>query len=100
MSAAHTPGPWKAGTICAVSGWVDISCNDNTRKCEIIGSTRHDNAEANARLIAAAPAMYEAISQFRAWFREYSGEQCIADLEQNSPQYRALVQAVKLAGAK
>jgi hypothetical protein len=55
----HTPGPWRSRPIYE-SGWVDIVADDPTRSAYEVASTRHEHAEANARLIAAAPELLEA----------------------------------------
>lgn len=53
---AHTPGPWTR-TVCKNEGYVSvISGADDSGVCEVHG-------EANARLIAAAPTMLEALQQ-------------------------------------
>ena len=54
----HTPGPWKAGT-----GWVGT--NDNAMICGDFPGIYRDNgqAEANLRLIAAAPDLLAALIQ-------------------------------------
>lgn len=63
-AAAHTAGPWRATEPCPVSGWVDIVSGEDTGVyVPPLGSTRHDNAVANARLIAAAPEMLEALKR-------------------------------------
>jgi hypothetical protein len=67
--AKHTPGPWKVTksserkTLCVV--------NDDTWICgelQALNGTAIDEREclANARLIAAAPEMYEALEQAEA----------------------------------
>ena len=56
----HTPGPWRCMPI-SESGWVDIVADDPTRSAFIVASTRHEHAEDNARLIAAAPELLEVV---------------------------------------
>lgn len=72
-----TPGPWKAvdardygGNPCGYSVWQDLhrpySNSPRGRKiCQTPDGTTADN-RANARLIAAAPAMYEALQKILA----------------------------------
>jgi hypothetical protein len=60
MTTKFTPGPWRIagkGTIRAGDGW--------------IGDTHWRNREANARLIAAAPDLYEAVRLLLADFADY-----------------------------
>ena len=66
-SAAFTPGPWRAGGSLAVwqeAGGVVAQCY------WVSGAIDVDVAEANARLIAAAPELYEALRLIRAEQRE------------------------------
>lgn len=77
MSAGHTPGPWLVG----ISGNNAIHCVDARRPeddelieiCEVWGTYKDteetDVSHANARLIAAAPELLEAL------------EECASDLE-------------------
>jgi len=58
--AAHTPGPWHADKSGA--GW-EVRPNRNVHAVTILG---HED-EANARLIAAAPEMLEALTQLSKW---------------------------------
>ena len=76
MSAGHTPGPW---VVCVedespwgahevfaehqlVNGRIEAVAWDN---CVASAGLNHDNYEANARLIAAAPDMLEALTMVR-----------------------------------
>ena len=56
-TAKHTPGPWYATTM-GKAGWVDVFAHGVDIP---IASTRHQDQEANARLIAAAPELLEAL---------------------------------------
>jgi len=59
MTAQHTPGPWK---ITTASGGREIAESITGRLlCEVYNAPGTDNREANARLIAACPAMLEAL---------------------------------------
>ena len=64
---AHTPGPWSAGALCEISGWVDISIGGYPRNPVAYATPaapggpderRDSETAANARLIAASPRMY------------------------------------------
>ena len=74
MTAKHTPGPW---SWCAVgweepSGAFDIEATTADGRHVIIASRydwqhRVEESEANARLIAAAPELLEALRGLRRW---------------------------------
>lgn len=63
MSATHTPGPWSTigqheVAVCAkLDGFVAPICS----AVEVGGRRTHDEAKANARLIAAAPELLAAL---------------------------------------
>lgn len=69
MSAAHTPGPWiidprhywdkGIGIRQDADGWHRLYCEVDRDDCD------RDTAEANARLIASAPALLEALEEAR-----------------------------------
>ena len=62
-NAKHTPGPWKplqAPLDCGGYWWIQSPADiEGCRDLATI--SRHFSTEANARLIAAAPDMYEAL---------------------------------------
>lgn len=79
---AHTPGPWAVdgGCIIGPSGGYHIVCFGHEYDdyggisapylgpSERESQARDDEADANARLIAASPALYDALSAIvRAW---------------------------------
>lgn len=57
MKAKHTPGSWKIGD------WPQIVATDarETIVCNITGASSNEQATADARLIAAAPDLLEAL---------------------------------------
>jgi 2-oxo-4-hydroxy-4-carboxy--5-ureidoimidazoline (OHCU) decarboxylase len=64
MSNGHTPGPW------AVERADDAYCIANVGNLVIMpcgGKVKHDNAEADARLIAAAPDLLKACEALVAY---------------------------------
>lgn len=71
MSANPTPGPWKAAPFSSVVGCPITAQPDPTKNAIVVAGTRSAAAEdaegfraeveANARLIAAAPALLEAL---------------------------------------
>lgn len=58
----HTPGPWEARTFLVLGGadLRDRICHVGTSTS--LGPSRSQESEANARLIAAAPELFEAAS--------------------------------------
>lgn len=65
MSAAHTPGPWVAGLNDVPYAGLDFECwtvdGPDGGICTVDSSV--DEREANARLIAAAPELLEALQE-------------------------------------
>jgi hypothetical protein len=62
----HTPGPWEARTFLVVGGkrFSDRICHVGSSTS--LGPSRSDESVANARLIAAAPDLLEAIKALSA----------------------------------
>jgi len=56
----HTPGPWMVGHFN------DVRTGDGYRSLANVSSSFELPAEANARLIAAAPELLEALEAFKA----------------------------------
>ncbi len=54
---SHTPGPWR---LKHGQGYELVLCTDEQEKIAVI-TDRHANYDANARLIAAAPELLEAL---------------------------------------
>lgn len=63
MSAAHTPGPWYVKQGHCISARIDGRLV-HIIGCDAVAGTRQ--GEANARLVAAAPAMYKALRAIAA----------------------------------
>ncbi len=60
---SHTPGPWRVGSLRSVMGRAFDGSEKNI--CDFVrGGSRHA-AEANARLIAKAPELYDQIKELR-----------------------------------
>lgn len=83
----HTPGPWAVGFDA--NGWEDGDINVIADKCGLVCSIprqlnglyhspgvgrTHDNQEANARLIAAAPELLAALQELVAYDEGSSAE--------------------------
>ena len=67
MSAQHTPGPWKvkAHSTAVLAGRKQICSNVNAASVLPVNIVEdHKIAEANARLIAAAPCLLKALQKF------------------------------------
>lgn len=69
--ATHTPAPWVASPpLGRVTGWsVGSVRNSQTAICDVIPQPTRGEAEANARLIAAAPALLESLCECLAIVR-------------------------------
>lgn len=91
---AHTPGPWRVEQDTTLI-WGDCNPDDTTSygmgypiaECRVIpsaswakGPKGHAEAEANARLIAAAPDMFEALKMAREAF-VVSGSMPLSDAD-------------------
>lgn len=65
--SAHTPGPWKIITLEGVDGHLFLCHDDGTENIPPLVAKvydhQHADAEANARLIAAAPELLEALRE-------------------------------------
>lgn len=71
MSTKHTPGPWKAtkgGEIRAVQDSIEITI---AVTFDLREDDRGTKKEANARLIAAAPELLEALRDLAGWAEMY-----------------------------
>lgn len=62
MKTKHTPGPWNCPRIFYKDGYFTGQAHKDNGNCpfEVFGETREE-AEANARLIAAAPDLLECL---------------------------------------
>ena len=60
METKHTPGPWEESVLSDGTEWTVIGPNEDM----LADLSQCDNAEANARLIAAAPDMFAALRQW------------------------------------
>lgn len=67
MDNKHTPGPWEAFTEDRFSGWWAIRDTEGNE----IGSTDGGFDELDARLMAAAPEMLEALTVARELVSQY-----------------------------
>ena len=67
----HTPGPWTARPQTGPQWGVTHGDSEFAFICNCF--TLHGNDEANARLIAAAPDMLEALKQSLDWLSSYPG---------------------------
>lgn len=79
--AAHTPGPWEwTDILWAAKGHVyvgrpsDFNDWNGKPKVEVVATCEGKDAISNARLIAAAPELLEALKMLRAAFASFSAE--------------------------
>ncbi len=90
----HTPGPWRhAGRK---GGWDGVTSADGTDICAL-----EYNNPANARLIAAAPDLLEALLEARAAFVvEYAEDGRVLSVGHDSEALRPMVATLDAAIAK
>ena len=75
MTTKHTPGPWRTGGLPQHAPIVYAP--DDYAICDtktFHGRRSPEEAEANARLIAAAPDMLAALQAFREWHANNFGD--------------------------
>jgi hypothetical protein len=91
MKLKHTPGPWNYSGLTfetengSFSIWKDQGENGSTLICEIDKGIRHEKANANAKLIAAAPELLENLIR------------CVDRLEENGMGSMSAVRRAKEA---
>ena len=68
MQSSFTPGPWRAEPTGPWDGWDgwEVVAKDGATVCNGLGSQREPIRAANARLIAAAPELLEALQRLSA----------------------------------
>lgn len=106
MATEHTPGPWHAMcdwvTAVFVSGGPgnDDIAELNYSEKALVSITREE-AEANARLIAAAPALYEALNECadKLWVLRCNSRDA-KDREAAEKAFAMATAALKLAGGQ
>ena len=76
MTTQHTPGPWKIGEITGGQDggiWAEIDGQGHSGIAQVVWKMEDDErtprCEANARLIAAAPDLLEALQQISDYAR-------------------------------
>ena len=78
MKAQHTPGPWEVLGAHIVTSYQDERSEHKNKRAYICKTTyandgtMDDEQQANARLIAAAPSMFEALTTIRDALRDGS----------------------------
>ena len=87
-----TPGPWKAIGREIYHPGMDLSL----AHC-FMDSTGLDTAEANARLMAAAPMLYEALinADYAVWYMANNGLEDMIDWEERFNQLTEAIALVK-----
>ena len=68
MQSSFTPGPWRAERTGPWDGWDgwEVIAKDGATVCNGLGYQREPIRAANARLIAAAPELLEALQRLSA----------------------------------
>ena len=90
---AHTPGPWRTEGVTGKGAWIGRS---ETEWAALALGSDHENARANARLIAAAPLMLAALQEIE----EFLDNQADVDDGRPNDAMRLLVELrVALAAA-
>lgn len=82
----HTPGPWTADDNDSYSVWSVYGYN-NQRLANVFGDSAE--ADANARLIAAAPELLEACQTFAEWLRREEDGFVAAGKSRDTPEGEA-----------
>src|SRR5258708_5011176 len=100
----HTPGPWSVGdgsaeSMYAGSNIVQAHRPDSAALFNLADVNIHFEAEANARLIAAAPELLEALRQCMPQIHECASANCAADGHHECP-YGLARAAIKKATEK
>jgi hypothetical protein len=88
MSAAkHTPGPWKAvrnasfwEVVTPLPGQTLDQANEYSPSLAYVWGEGEEQAEANARLIAAAPELLEALKEIVGFWDSIVPGECVNDM--------------------
>ena len=101
LGAGHTAGPWIVGSkggraqpsVFGADGSPVASCGGNAPGYGHYSVETHQRRLANARLIAAAPALFEAIE---TWLADYDDDRRDLQLEHDhAARFRVLVAKVR-----
>ena len=87
MSETHTPGPWYAIEYAGM--WGIQSVDEYSQDNNLLDMENDDRAEANAKLIAAAPDLLEALINVF--------EHAKLIINDNHSDYKAAISAIKKA---
>lgn len=80
MTTKHTPGPWNFHPCDAYATCFDVLCEKGYYVATTHDGVRGDrNADANARLIAAAPDLLEALQNIAEYWNQDQNEAAMAD---------------------
>ncbi len=90
--ASHTPGPWVPCPGLAGSRFRIETMRVNN-DCEPVAECKGPDREANARLIAAAPELLEALEEAATWMDDDKG----GDLPHTDPMMRRIYSAIAKA---
>lgn len=84
----HTDGPWR---VMAQAPRI-IETTDGDYVAKVYNDFDPDESDANARMIAASPAMFSALEGALGWLERYAG-----DTQDLSPELWRHIQAARLA---
>lgn len=97
--ARHTPGPWAVSEAATIDGNFMVVGGSGASFGLLAEVILDEEAEANARLIAAAPELLEALKDVRAWIMDPFTEEDAAS-ETLHPAFRKALKRVSAAIAK
>lgn len=74
----HTPGPWRISRTSGMEIFINHDQDQPNRVAGYFAEVRrftsdNEQVEANARLIAAAPDLLEALLELADWYKEHTG---------------------------
>lgn len=95
MSAKHTPGPWRVKRSESKPAFnvvgTKVGCKYKIARCPYISDDDKQEAEANAKLIAAAPELLEALQCL------FNACEVLQVLPKNAPEIKLAKSAIKKA---
>ncbi len=93
MSTKHTPGPWQSDAAGESHEWVVLSSENQSICACMNGVGGKDRVQANARLIAAAPELLEALEDVLKITMFHSNPE--SELERRKSKARAAIAKAK-----
>lgn len=100
MKTKHTPGPWKRGSeiegdeyACVVLGG---EYNGIIARAKVDVYTTDEEAEANAKLIAAAPDLLKALQGVALWGKRRDGKFIFTTSQEQFDEFQAAINKATL----